>query len=175
MNVLKGILQSDKLSDFSLTYGKWHGYAKKELGKILEKNYMFIEAYDEAGSRNFTDLIDGKNFRVSTGNGKVVIGELVENAINSIPIMTIHGSKGCTFDTTLVVSKEDAYSKGGHWKTHWLNGEGETKRIGYVASTRARHLLVWGVPKLTKEDINLLESYGFNDAEKLLKEDGLSE
>lgn len=119
--------------------------------------------------------IDGKNFRVSTGNGKVVIGELVENAINSIPIMTIHGSKGCTFDTTLVISKEDAYSKGGHWKTHWLNGEGETKRIGYVASTRARHLLVWGVPKLTKEDINLLESYGFNDAEKLLKEDGLSE
>ena len=67
------------------------------------------------------------------------------------------------------------FRSGGHWKTHWLNGEGETKRIGYVASTRARHLLVWGVPKLTKEDINLLESYGFNDAEKLLKEDGLSE
>lgn len=169
-NVLKGILQSDKLSDFSLTYGKWHGYAKKELGKILEKNYAIIEDYDEAESRDFTNLIDGKSFRVSTGNGKVIIGELAENVKNNISIMTIHGSKGCTFDTTLVISNEDAHSKGGHWKKHWLNGEGEAKRIGYVASTRARHLLVWGVSKLSKGDKRLLESYGFINAEELLKE-----
>lgn len=42
MNVLKGILQSEKLSDFSLTYGKWHGYAKKEFRKdIRKKLYVY--------------------------------------------------------------------------------------------------------------------------------------
>lgn len=175
MNVLKGILQSDKLSDFGLTYGEWHGYARKELGRILEKNYFLIEAYDEAGNRDFTDLINGRNFKVSSRNGKVVIGELAENTKNNIPIMTIHGSKGCTFDTTLVISSKDAKSKGGHWKEHWLSGMGEQKRIGYVASTRAKHLLIWGVPKLARDDKELLESYGFIDAEELLKDDESTE
>ena len=52
--------------------------------------------------------------------------------------MTIHGSKGCTYDTTLVISSENAQSEGGHWKAHWIEGDGEAKRIGYVASTRAK-------------------------------------
>lgn len=166
MNVLKEILKSDNLSNFNLTYGEWHEWARKELGAILKKNYSFIADYDEICDRNFDNLINGNSFRVSSGNGRVVIGEMDEKAKNAIPIMTIHGSKGCTFDTTLVISSKDAKSKGGHWKEHWLNGTGEAKRIGYVASTRARHLLVWGVPKLKKTDRSLLESYGFMDARK---------
>ena len=82
--------------------------------------------------------------------------------------MTIHKSKGCTFDSTLVISSKNAKSIGGHWKEHWLNGSGESKRIGYVASTRARHLLVWGVPKLKRNDKDLIESYGFINVENLL-------
>ncbi len=168
MNVLKDILQSKNLSDFGITYGKWHEYARKELGEILEKNYSVLAAYDEVGNRNPSKLIDGKNFRVSNGNGKVIIGEFNEKKKNIIPIMTIHKSKGCTFDSTLVISSKNAKSIGGHWKEHWLNGSGESKRIGYVASTRARHLLVWGVPKLKRSDRDLIESYGFTNVEKLL-------
>ena len=171
MNVLKDILMSDKLSDFTLTYGEWHQQARKELGKILEKNYSFIREYDEVTCRDLVNLIDGKNFKVSTGNGKKCIGTLAESEKISIPIMTIHASKGCTYDSTLVISSADGSSKGGHWKKHWLNGKGESKRIGYVGSTRARHLLVWGVPKLTKEDRTLLESYGFVDVQNLLQDD----
>lgn len=169
MNVLKEILQSENLSNFKLTYGKWHEWARKELGDILKDNYSLIADYDEVRDRDFSDLINGKNFRVSSGNGSVIIGELDEKVKNTIPIMTIHGSKGCTFDTTLVISSKNAKSKGGHWKEHWLNGSGEAKRIGYVASTRARHLLVWGVPKLKKIDKELLESYGFINGVELLK------
>ena len=44
----------------------------------------------------------------------------------------------------------------------------EAKRIGYVASTRAKHLLVLGVPNLSKDDRNLLMTYGFVDGKKLL-------
>ena len=173
MNVLKDILRSDKLSDFTLTYGEWHNWAWKELGTILKNNYSFIQEYDKKADRTFDNLVNGRNFQVSRGNGKVQIGELVENIENNIPIMTIHGSKGCTFDTTLVISSKDGSSKGGHWKKHWLDGTGESKRIGYVASTRARHLLIWGVPKLTREDRQLLESYGFINSEELLKEDNI--
>lgn len=168
MNVLNDILQSKNLSDFGITYGKWHEHARKDLGVILEKNYSVIATCDEVGDRDLSRLINGKNFRVSNGNGEVIIGELDEKMINTIPIMTIHKSKGCTFDSTLVISSKNAQSPGGHWKEHWLNGTGEAKRIGYVASTRARHLLVWGVPKLTKSDKDLIESYGFINANKLL-------
>ena len=76
--------------------------------------------------------------------------------------------KGCTFDTTLVISTKNARSIGGHWKDHWLNGTGEAKRIGYVASTRAKYLLVWGVPKMKSEDKELLKSYGFVNGEDLI-------
>ena len=169
MNVLKEILQSENLSNFELTYGKWHEYARKELGAILERNYTLISANDEISDRDFVNMIDGKNFKVSSGNKDVIIKGLNKRVKNNIRIMTIHGSKGCTFDTTLVISSKTAQSEGGHWKEHWLNGLGEGKRIGYVASTRARHLLVWGIPKLKKADRSLLESYGFIDARNKLK------
>ena len=47
-------------------------------------------------------------------------------------------------------------------------GKKETKRIGYVASTRAKYLLVWGVPKMNSEDKELLKSYGFVNGEDLI-------
>lgn len=87
--------------------------------------------------------------------------------VTDIPVMTIHGSKGCTYDTTLVISSENAQSEGGHWKAHWIEGDGEAKRIGYVASTRAKYLLVWGVPILKKKDRELLENYGFISSEEV--------
>lgn len=171
LNVLKDILQSDKLSNFTLTYGEWHKWGREELGEILEKNYFLIKDCDEKIDRDFSGLINGRNFQVAPKMGEILIGTLTENTKNSIPIMTIHGSKGCTFDSTLVISSKDGKSKGGHWKKHWLNGEGESKRIGYVASTRARYLLVWGIPKMIKEDRELIESYGFINGKDLLEDD----
>ena len=169
LNVLKDILRSPNLSNYSLTYGKWHEFARKELGNILQNNYLYISDYDEIIDRDFNSLIDGRTYKVSKGNKDVVIGELDKEIQTTIPIMTIHSSKGCTFDSTLVISSKNAQSKGGHWKEHWLNGEGEAKRMGYVASTRAKHLLVWGVPKLKAGDRRLLEAYGFINGKKLLE------
>ena len=42
MNVLNKIWSSKKLSNFSVTCGKWHEYAKKELGIILEENIQLL-------------------------------------------------------------------------------------------------------------------------------------
>ena len=168
MSVLRDILLSDTLSNFDMTYGKWHECARKELGNIIENNYQIISECDEINNRDLKNLVHGKNYRVSIGNSNVVIGELEVGISNIIPIMTIHSSKGCTFDTTLVISSKSTQSKGAHWKEHWINGSGEAKRIGYVASTRARHLLVWGVPTLKKDERVLLESNGFVNVKEVL-------
>ena len=37
-----------------------------------------------------------------------------------------------------------------------------------VGSTRAKYLLVWGVPKMNSEDKELLKSYGFVNGEDLI-------
>jgi len=49
-------------------------------------------------------------------------------------------------------------------------GSGEEKRIGYVASTRAKHLLIWAVPALTEEDRELIESYGFVSSDTFMQD-----
>ena len=154
--------------DFNQTYGKWHEKARKELNEILKCQYSLISNYDENKNRKVEKLVNGNNFKVSSGNKDVVIKSFGVKFITDIPIMTIHGSKGCTYDTTLVISSESTQSDGGHWKVHWIDGNGEEKRIGYVASTRAKYLLVWGVPKLKAADRKLLESYGFISYEKII-------
>lgn len=167
--LVEGICEAMLLPVFApLVLKEYNDKNQKKLPNTLEEAGVTVAAYDEVGNRNLSKLIDGKNFRVSNGNGKVLIGEFNEKKKNKIPITTIHKSKGCTFDSTLVISSKNAKSTGGHWKEHWLNGTGESKRIGYVASTRARHLLVWGVPKLKRSDKDLIGSYGFINAEKLL-------
>ena len=175
MSVLNEIEKTEILMDFSQTYGKWHENARKELNTILESQYTLLTECDDNKEREIGKIINGNNFRVSSGNKDEVINELVCNYVTDIPIMTIHGSKGCTYDTTLVISSENAQSEGGHWKAHWIDGVGEEKRIGYVASTRARYLLVWGVPILESEDRELIERYGFISSERVIYEDANEE
>lgn len=167
MEVLNAIEKMEILMNFSQTYGKWHENARKQLNEILGSQYGVIASYDGCREREFGNIVNGNNFKVSSGNKDVVINDLGENFITDIPIMTIHGSKGCTYDTTMVISSENAQSEGGHWKSHWIEGIGEQKRIGYVASTRAKYLLVWGVPILKRKERELLESYGFISSEKI--------
>ena len=55
-----------------------------------------------------------------------------------------------------------------YWKKHWINSSGEAKRMGYVAGTREKELLVRGVPRLSMEEKQLLESYVFINVEEVL-------
>ena len=170
MNVLDTVSSIPKLNDFSLTYGKWHEVGRQELNTILEQNYSVISIYDNLNNRDFMNLVTGNNFAVSKGNKNKKIVPITSDVHTEIPIMTIHASKGCTFDTTLVISSQTEKSNGGHWKKHWLMGSCEEKRIGYVASTRAKHLLIWAVPVLTQEDRELIESYGFVSADTFMQD-----
>lgn len=170
LHVLNDMENTPSLSDMEKTYGKWHKDAIKALNIIINNRYNIISRYDGEKNRKIENCVNGINFKTSSGNKDNQISSFSKFAVSSIPIMTIHASKGCTYDSVLVVSSENAKSDGGHWKKHWLQGEGESKRIGYVACTRARYLLVWGVPTLTETDRALIESYGFIPAKRIIGE-----
>ncbi|WP_312444565.1 UvrD-helicase domain-containing protein [Lacrimispora sp.] len=167
--ILNSLAECPELEDIDITYGNWHELARTVLPSIIKKNYEIIYPVDEMEKRDLEQPFKGQWFNASRGNTKVKV-KVFENKVScSMPIVTIHNSKGCTYDTTLVISSKTDQSEGGHWKAHWIYGTGEEIRIGYVASTRAKHLLVWAVPKIDDEDRRLIESYGFINAETVLE------
>lgn len=163
---LKDILNecciNSKLINHDRKYGKWYGDARKELPNIIEKNYCKIRDFDNI-IRDFDEIFSPKWYIGKDVQEDIFIlnSELKNDC--AIKISTVHGSKGCTYDSTLVISSKTAKSESGHWKNHWIKGTDEDKRIGYVASTRAKFLMIWAVPTLTKEDRELIESYGLHN------------
>nr|WP_281278205.1 hypothetical protein [Paenibacillus anaericanus] len=83
----------------------------------------------------------------------------------------MHSVKGKDFEGVMVVSSQ-RNTGSGHWK-QWIESDGEAKRIGYVASTRAKYSLIWAVPTLKKGEKIIIESYGFKAIE--IKDDNLGE
>lgn len=79
---------------------------------------------------------------------------------NQIKITTIHKEKGKTYDAILLVSAENNLSEGGCFE-QWI---GLTKkidkeyiRLGYVASSRPKYLLVWAIKRGSKNKKSLID------------------
>ncbi|KRE73924.1 UvrD-helicase domain-containing protein [Paenibacillus sp. Soil750] len=142
-------------------YSHWYKQAREQRSTLLKSAYINLKAFD-SDIRDFDNL---PTFKAPSGTATdtVVILNNAEKP-ESITINTIHSVKGSDFDGVLVVSSKHNRGSGAHWK-HWLNGNGEGTRIGYVASTRAKYSLIWAVPTLTDEDRGYLESFGFKRIE----------
>ena len=102
-----------------------------------------------------------------TSEESIVILEKVEDT--QLRVETVHSVKGCTFEAVLFLSTHDARGKGGYWENWLLEGE-ETMRIGYVACTRPKHLLCWGVAKLSPEQREKVEGVGLINSTNILTE-----
>ena len=166
-NILNECSINCKLINHDRKYGKWYSDARKELPSIIKKNYFEIRDYDNV-IRDFDEFFSSRWYV-----GKEVEEDIIK--INSnlknnslIKISTVHGSKGCTYDSTLLISSKTAKSESGRWKSHWLEGTDEDKRVGYVASTRAKFLMIWAIPTLNKKDKELIENYGFKDGNNII-------
>ena len=96
----------------------------------------------------------GKMFRGSTTT-KISDCLNIDESEPKINISTIHKVKGQTFDAVLLLSSKDKKSDGGHW-SQWLDGSDEQKRLGYVASSRPKKLLIWAIPENDKEEFEKL-------------------
>ncbi|WP_277376150.1 3'-5' exonuclease [Paenibacillus polymyxa] len=85
-------------------------------------------------------------------------------------INTIHSAKGKDLYGVMVVSSQ-GNTGSAHWK-QWIKNEGEARRIGYVASTRAKYFLIWAVPTLKREEKVTIKSYGSKPLEINLNDVG---
>lgn len=156
---IKNILISNKeLLDFSKTWSNW----KDKLNKIMNKSISILPSLNEK---------ECKLGYIQRGNKDKTLEEVLFcNTSNDIEhkIETIHGCKGMSLDAVLFMSvyaKSRDEDSGAHWKDWFDVGEiGEKNRLAYVAFSRAKYILVLGIPMTSTfktEDRNNLIKCGF--------------
>lgn len=143
------------------TYSSWTAENKKQivailnthlettLGKKLDRSASFIRAVCNTGSE--------------------AIGLMNQIDPTELKVETIHAVKGRTFDAVLLMSSADARGKTGYWES-WLIPDAEAARIAYVACSRPRTLLCWGVYILTSSQREKLERLGLKQYNSGIKE-----
>lgn len=131
-----------------LTYGSWYSKNKVRVISVIAHHLNTI-------GKNLPEI----TIRTPNGTAKLPIYPVKLTEEKQLRIETIHSVKGGTFDAVLLLSSPDGRGKTGFWEK-WLNSEDESGRIGYVASTRPRYLLCWGVKRLTDVQRRELEKLG---------------
>lgn len=149
---------NDELLNFSKTWDDW----KEELKNTMDKSVNVLPSLEK---RKY------KLDKIRSGNKDKTLEEVLfynadDNYIEH-KIETIHGCKGMSLDAVLFISsynKSNDEDSGGHWKDWFDVAEiSEKNRLAYVAFSRAKHMLVLGIPKINK--------FGKND-KKILTDNG---
>ena len=132
-------------------YSAWYSANKKILIEIINFHLHSI-------GKELTTI----SIRTPPRSASQIIDRIDVKKEVPLRIDTIHSVKGSTFDAVLLLSTPDGKGKTGYWE-NWLSATDEAARIAYVACTRPRLLLVWGVSTLSSDgQRNKLESLGFS-------------
>ena len=157
-DILHDLSLDSSIRDFDgLTYSQWYSKNKKHVVEIINSHTISALGKSLNPTASFIRTPNG------TASSKVDIITLERK--EKIRVETIHFVKGASFDAVLLLSALDARGKTGYWE-NWLNPKDEASRISYVACTRPRFLLCWGVHALTDVQRTAIERIG------LLKYDG---
>ena len=151
-DIIDEIASVPSISDMTgKTYSFWIAENKKRIVAILNKHLETTLGKKLVRPASFV--------RVVRNTGSEVIG--IMNQIDSaeLKVETIHAVKGRTFEAVLLMSSADAHGKTGYWES-WLTPGDEAARIAYVACSRPRTLLCWGVHTLTDNQREKLERLG---------------
>ena len=158
-SVLWRLLLRNILADFcadssmvkmdKLTYSSWYSINKSKIINI-------INCHLRAVGKTLSDI----TIKSPKGTARQKIDIVNAKEESQLRIETIHAVKGVTYDAVLLLSTPNGHGKTGYWE-NWLNPTDEAGRIGYVASTRPRYLLCWGVKELSSEQRKRLEGIGF--------------
>jgi len=159
LSYIKNILISnEELLDFSKTWSSW----KSELKKVMDKSIRILPILEHR---------ECKLGNIRSGNSSKTLEEVlfckIDNDIEH-KIETIHGCKGMSLDAVLFMSAYKASTdkdSGSHWKD-WFDVDeiSEKNRLAYVAFSRAKYILVLGIPMTSTfrtEDRNNLIKCGF--------------
>lgn len=157
-NYLESFSYHPLLLDFSnKTYGVWYNEFRNIALILLNEAYQILKEYDnEIEQRDFNKMTIRTPSKTANENIKIIDNlKLFEHP----SVTTIHSSKGSQYDAVMIVSNENK-SSSGNWRK-WIESDGEAKRIGYVANTRAKYSLIWAIPTLSMEEKKIIESLGF--------------
>lgn len=131
-----------------LTYGSWYSKNKERVISVIAHHLNTI-------GQDLPVI----TIRTPKGTAKQPMVQIVLPEEEQLCVETIHSVKGGTFDAVLLLSSPDARGKTGFWE-NWLKSDDESGRIGYVACTRPRYLLCWGVGNLSDDQRRKLEELG---------------
>ncbi len=152
----------DILNDFSMdssigdydgvSYSQWYSKNKKHVVEIINSHTLPTLGKSLDTTASF--------IRAPRGTAALKVAIITFEEKEKSRVETIHAVKGAAFDAVLLLSAPDARGKTGYWE-NWLKPEDEASRIGYVACTRPRFLLCWGVHCLTDSQREIIERIGF--------------
>ncbi len=157
--MIKKIMMSEKvLLDYSKNWNEW----KKLLKKVVVKSVSTLSSFEDK---------ECNLGRIRNGNSRKTVEEVLFHDTSSMmdyKIETIHGSKGMSLDAVLFMSSYQASrnnDSGAYWR-QWFNRDiiNENNRLAYVTFSRAKHLLVLGIPKsstFNENDKKFLENCRF--------------
>ena len=143
------------------TYSSWTAENKRQIVAILNTHLEATLGAKLDSSASF--------MRAVRGTGSEAIGLMNQIDPTELKVETIHAVKGRTFDAVLLMSSANARGKTGYWES-WLTPSDEAARIAYVACSRPRTLLCWGVHTLTDSQREKLEHLGLEQYNSNTKE-----
>lgn len=155
-NSIQYLLNNDLKLD-SCTWTDWSKKVNAVIINLYKQEFVLPEIYE---------ALEKSNFRIKSPSNKasVCISNFRrEDTISNISFRksTIHGVKGETHEATMLISNPTRNGDGTHW-SHWIRDKtSEAARFAYVASSRPKHILVWGVKKLKSSEKTELKSLGF--------------
>lgn len=152
-DILNDFYFDPSIGDFNgVSYSQWYSKNKKRVIEIINSHTIPVLGKSLDPTASF--------IRAPKGTASLIIDIITIEEKKRIRVETIHSVKGATFDAVLLLSAPDARGKTGYWE-NWLKPEDEASRIGYVACTRPRFLLSWGVHDLTDKQREIIERIGF--------------
>nr|WP_315485341.1 ATP-dependent helicase [uncultured Undibacterium sp.] len=157
------VFVKEGLAKQSITWSAWCALHKKALSRLET-----ISSPNPDCKKILKALI-ARQHRTPSGLGSTLVEAVVSSqdpCIEKRRLATIHEVKGETHDLTMLVSSS-RQGEQAHWK-EWLGSPtSEGARFAYVASSRPRHILIWAVKTLKKEEREALMSLGFQKSLQL--------
>lgn len=149
----------NKLNNFELTWSKWCKNANAILINLHQQPFITDEL------KPIVEEVFSLSIKAPSGLAKINVSEFtaIEKVNNeNYKYATIHSVKGETHDVTILLSSpSNSGNNGSHWKQWISNQKSESTRFAYVASSRPRYRLVWGVKKLKDSEADTLRKLGF--------------
>jgi DNA helicase II / ATP-dependent DNA helicase PcrA len=161
--ILDNCIKPDcEIGDLSRSWSNWASSVRKHLDEIVLSCLPCLQCTIQI------DVVKGtRAFKAPRGfAGTPVLSTVAVGDKNSfnVKISTIHGAKGKTFESILLVSSPNRQGgTGGHW-TEWLaDKHNEHARFAYVACSRPKKLLAWAIPETDVNEVamKIINKLGF--------------